>query len=188
MDAALDLGIDSRRIYATGLSNGGWMAARLAMERSDMIAAIATVACAPEVPDPLPARLVPWLHFHGDADEHVPLGGGVGKRSQTGAYYAPAEPLLSRWAAAAGCGGPATQRLEPANPEDPTRVEVIRWRGEREYEIEFIKIHGHGHTWPGVDNPWEGMHGDYGALGPATHQLHASDWAWGFFQRHILPE
>jgi polyhydroxybutyrate depolymerase len=36
--------VDRRRIYATGLSNGGMMAHRLAAEAAELIAAVAPVA------------------------------------------------------------------------------------------------------------------------------------------------
>lgn len=68
------------RIYATGWSQGGMMAYRLACEASDMIAAIAPVAggvvegsegrCEPD-------REVPVVSFRGDTDAVVPYGGGL---------------------------------------------------------------------------------------------------------------
>jgi polyhydroxybutyrate depolymerase len=67
------LNIDPDGIYATGFSNGGGMAHRLACDLSDTIAAIGPVAgayllderCAPERP-------VPVIAFHGTADPIVP--------------------------------------------------------------------------------------------------------------------
>jgi polyhydroxybutyrate depolymerase len=43
--------IDSRRIYATGLSNGGMMSYRLVCEAGDLFAAIAPVSATQTLPD-----------------------------------------------------------------------------------------------------------------------------------------
>ncbi|KAF0195712.1 MAG: hypothetical protein FD166_2885, partial [Bacteroidetes bacterium] len=76
--------IDYERVYATGLSNGGFMSYRLACELGNRIAAIAPVAgtmtdesllaCAPQ-------RMMPVLHIHGTADLIVNYNGGFGIRS-----------------------------------------------------------------------------------------------------------
>ncbi|WP_295457477.1 PHB depolymerase family esterase [uncultured Thiodictyon sp.] len=73
------LNIDRNRIYATGMTNGGMMAYRLACEMADTFQAIAAVAgtdntmhCAPKVP-------VSILHIHARNDDHVFYGGGAGK-------------------------------------------------------------------------------------------------------------
>jgi polyhydroxybutyrate depolymerase len=73
-----DYKIDPKRIYATGISNGGMMAYRLACELSEKIAAIAPVAAAPMISPCLPKRKVPVLHLHGKKDPCVPYGGGEG--------------------------------------------------------------------------------------------------------------
>lgn len=67
--------VDPRRIYATGISNGGMMCYRLAVESSDHIAAIGPVAgTMAEITQP-PARPVPVIHFHGTADTVLPPTG-----------------------------------------------------------------------------------------------------------------
>lgn len=74
--------IDTKRVYATGFSNGGFMAYRLGCERPDRIAAIAVVggsldldiascAAAPN------GRKLPLVQFHGNNDPKVPLGGAT---------------------------------------------------------------------------------------------------------------
>jgi polyhydroxybutyrate depolymerase len=82
-------GIDRRRIYATGFSNGGFMVNRLACEASELFAAVASVSgiLAPRnnpVMDPngtagnftcTPGRPVPVLHVHGTEDPLVDYNG-----------------------------------------------------------------------------------------------------------------
>src|SRR5436190_544231 len=74
-DLATVASVDPKRIYATGISNGGMMCYRLASELSDRIAAIAPVAGTMAVPEPKLKRPVPVLHFHGTADKLVPYTG-----------------------------------------------------------------------------------------------------------------
>ena len=70
--------IDFKRLYATGISNGGHMALRLAAEASGKFAAVAAVAAAN--PDPIfprePDHAVSVLLMNGTKDRFVPYGGG----------------------------------------------------------------------------------------------------------------
>ncbi|GLI28523.1 hypothetical protein ARHIZOSPH14_27650 [Agromyces rhizosphaerae] len=78
--AASDLGIDTSRVYATGLSNGGHMAIRLGAERPDLISGVAAFAAA----QPAPANdtcewsgeAVPTMFVLGTADPINPYEGG----------------------------------------------------------------------------------------------------------------
>jgi len=70
--------IDTSRIYATGMSNGGFMAYRLACELSDRIAAIAPVAASLTIEPCNPSRPVPVVHYHSKADASILHQGGIG--------------------------------------------------------------------------------------------------------------
>ncbi len=71
--------VDKSRIYATGMSNGGFFSHHLGCELSDRIAAIAPVAGVSGFPASTctPKRAVPVLQFHGTWDPLVPYEGGV---------------------------------------------------------------------------------------------------------------
>ena len=79
--------VDTRRIYATGMSNGAIMAYRLAAELSDRIAAIAPVSGAVGTEISQSKRPVSVLHFHGTMDEYIPFQGGKGKKSISGTQF-----------------------------------------------------------------------------------------------------
>ena len=74
-DLATVVNVDPKRVYVTGMSNGGMMCYRLAAELSDRIAAIAPVAGTMAIDNYHPKRPVPVMHFHGTADKLVPFGG-----------------------------------------------------------------------------------------------------------------
>lgn len=67
--------IDLNRIFASGHSNGGGMANRLACELADRIAAIGTVSGAYQSAGCFPARPIPVFAIHGTADPIVPYEG-----------------------------------------------------------------------------------------------------------------
>ncbi len=68
--------IDPKRIYATGLSNGGMMTYKLGCELSDKLAAIAPVAGALNDPQCKPKAPLSVIAFHGTSDLHVLYQGG----------------------------------------------------------------------------------------------------------------
>lgn len=73
--------IDRERVFATGMSNGAMMSYRIAVERPDLVRAIAPVAGArmtQHLDAPLPTAPVSILAIHGLLDENVPFEGGLG--------------------------------------------------------------------------------------------------------------
>lgn len=100
---ASELPIDRDRVYATGHSNGGMMAQRLACDRADLIAAIAVysgplqTSCAPSEP-------ISVLNIHGDSDQNILIGGGNGPRAVSNTDYTSLADTASTWVALNGCG------------------------------------------------------------------------------------
>ena len=74
--------VDRSRIYATGMSNGGFMTGRLACDLSDRIAAVAIVGASISenvAADCHPAKPVSALIIQGSEDPLVPFGGALGR-------------------------------------------------------------------------------------------------------------
>lgn len=73
-----DYCIDTRRVWATGFSNGAMLTHRLACDLADRIAAIAPVSGTIAIPASSchPSRPIAVLTSHGTADTRVPWGGG----------------------------------------------------------------------------------------------------------------
>ncbi|HEX6026364.1 MAG TPA: hypothetical protein VFZ00_30495 [Solirubrobacter sp.] len=67
----LDPLVDDRRVYASGFSNGAEFTARLAIERSDALAAAAYSAGGVYAQRPLPARRIPLWMTAGSRDDRI---------------------------------------------------------------------------------------------------------------------
>ena len=111
------LNIDRQRIYLVGTSNGGMLAYRYAAERSDTVAAIATVAASiggrasagdPVWAIPEPAQPVPLITFHGRDDQVVPFEGGISPRNKGEREYFSVEQSMSFWTRHNKCKEPPT--------------------------------------------------------------------------------
>lgn len=175
------LPVDPRRVFATGLSNGGMMCYRLAAELSDRIAAIAPVAGTMTVPDPHPTRPVSVLHFHGTEDRLVPFGGSA-SRGLRGIRLASVDDSIQAWRRINGCPDLPVVSEEPDRAADGTRVRRKTYSpGKDGTEVVLIEIEGGGHTWPGQKPP-------VGFLGRSTLDVSANDLLWEFFCKHPLPE
>jgi polyhydroxybutyrate depolymerase len=98
--------VDPKRIFVMGHSNGGFMAYRLACDRSTRIAGIASFAGA-MWKDPSqcrPSQPVAVLQVHGDLDAVISYNGGV---IGTTAYPS-AHETVADWAMFNGCTGSLT--------------------------------------------------------------------------------
>jgi polyhydroxybutyrate depolymerase len=103
-DMAKRYHVDAKRVYLVGHSNGGFMAHRMACDRSHKIAAIVSLAGA-QWNDPSKcqsAEAVAVMEMHGDADELIYYGGGL---DTGGAAYPSAATTVATWAAKNGCTG-----------------------------------------------------------------------------------
>ncbi len=172
--------IDPKRVYATGMSNGGIMAYRLASELSDRIAAIAPVSGPMGTETCHPKRPVSVLHFHGTDDEFAPFKGGRGPRSVAGIDFYSVDHSIRAWIKANGCPETPVTVQEPDRAQDGTSITRQTYGPGREgSEVVLITIKGAGHTWPG-QQPLVKF------LGKATKNLSANDVMWEFFQRHPM--
>ncbi len=165
---------DRHRVYATGLSNGGMMAYRLACEMTDQLAAIAPVAGALNVAECRPTVPMPVMIFHGTADQHVLYEGGQPRRQADWSHPRTdrsVEQARDFWVTYNRCTTP---------PKTTTVGHVVRQAYTdcaADSEVEVVTILGGGHAWPGGLAGWRG--GD-----PPTREISANDLMWEFFRRH----
>jgi len=167
--------VDDKRIYVTGMSNGGMMTHRLGVELSNRIAAIAPVVATVFGDEHKPEHPVSALMINGLLDENVPYAGGApGGRGRNAWDGAPVKPTLDQgafWAQANGC---ATSYRE----EDTAQIRW-RYRCPAGRDVELLVVKDNGHAWPG------GEPGSRRGDKPST-SLHATDVIWEFFKSHPL--
>ena len=96
--------VDGRRVFATGLSNGGYLSYRLACEAADLFTAIAPGAGGISGIECRPGRPISVLDIHGTSDRFVP--------------YSLQAPSQATIAAANGCS--AATRRPPCPPAAAT--------------------------------------------------------------------
>ena len=176
-DLATMINVDTRQVYATGISNGGMMCYRLAAELSDRIAAIAPVAGAMAIDDANPNRPVSVMHFHGKADGIVPFD-GPNKSTPRFLTFKSVEKSIEIWRKIDECPEEPTITDFPDKSNDGTSAQQKAYGpGKEDTEVILIEIEGGGHTWPG--------HKSYvGLTGKSTKDISANDLMWDFFQKH----
>ncbi|GAB7145032.1 extracellular catalytic domain type 1 short-chain-length polyhydroxyalkanoate depolymerase [Mycobacterium riyadhense] len=145
-----EFGVPAGHVFATGMSNGGFMSNRLACDRADVFAAIAPVSGTLGVGVACnPTRPVSVLDAHGTADPIVPFNGGK-VRGRGGVSQAiSATSVVDRWRAIDGCqGDPSAVDLPSAG--DGTLVRRFDSAAcTAGTEVAFYQIDNGGHTWPG---------------------------------------
>ena len=167
-----DFPIDTDRIYATGMSNGGFMSYRLACELSHRIAAIAPVAASMSMVNCSPDRMVPVLDFHSYLDFNVPIEGGFGIGPSTH-YSSPLDSVMNVWSDLNAC------QNENDTIISNNQFTHIAWTNcACNYQVEQYITEDGGHSWPG---------GQPTPLGdPGSNYINANDVMWEFFERYSL--
>lgn len=169
-------GIDPKRVYACGLSNGGYMSHRLACELSDKVAAIAAVAGC--LTDSMAyycnaTRKVPVMQIHGTADPIVPYTGAVASLST--------EETVAFWASFDLCGTTSdTTNLPNTDATDGCTVQKIDYPNCADNSrVLLYKIINGGHTWPNgtINVPTNGN---------TDRDIDANTEIWNFFKQYTL--
>lgn len=186
VEAMLDLliaeyGVDPKRVYATGLSNGGILSYRLANELADRIAAIAPVGGTMGTETCNPSRPVPVMHIHGTDDRFLSYEGGPGPNSVSKVDFYSVDHTIAAWVKANGCKPEPKVEELPDTSEDGCRVQRITYEAREKggAGVVLIRIENGGHTWPGGPvSP--------AFLGTLCRDVNANDLMWDFFKRHSL--
>jgi polyhydroxybutyrate depolymerase len=139
--------IDQNRIYSAGMSNGGFMSYHLACFLSSRITAVASVTgsmtiAAYNTCDPV--QPVPVMQVHGTLDAIVPYNGSF--------FFVPVETLVDFWVEHNNCDPEAViiQIPDIDSTDGCTAEQFIFLNGDHGSSVEFFKITGGGHSWPGA--------------------------------------
>lgn len=163
--------IDTARVYATGMSNGGFLSHRLACEAADVIAAAAPVAAVLGIDEAAcnPTRPIPIMQFNGTADPLVAYEGGGLEDSPS------AQESIDGWIARNGCGGEPDVSYQNGAATCETVGDC-----EGDVSVTLCSIEGAGHCWPG--QPCR-----LGFVGEPTYDIDANEAMWELFSTVKLP-
>lgn len=171
-EVASEIEVDRSRVFASGHSNGGIMAYRLACDASSTFVAIGVVAGSLGVEDCDPDRPVSVLHIHGTADENHPFEGGIGPKSVQSNEFNPVMAGVEKWVSLDGCA--PDPRVERSGA-----VETTAWLGCRAgTRIELVLIDKAPHAWPGGSVLAPEVQGEPSQALDATREI------WEFFENN----
>lgn len=166
--------IDTARVYATGMSNGGFLSHRLACEAADVIAAAAPVAAVLGIDESecMPSRPISIIHLHGTADPLVAYEGGGVPGSPSAAES------IEGWRMRNGCTGDPRITYENGAATCETVDDC-----DGGVSVTLCSIEGAGHCWPGQPCPER-----LGSLvGEPTFDIDANEVIWDVFSQTALP-
>lgn len=169
--------VDAERVYATGMSNGGFMSGRLACELSERIAAVGIVgaslsesvakSCQPQKP-------VSILIMQGTEDPLVPLAGGGGGTILSH------DDAVRKFVEVDQCRMEPKKEHIPDKTGDGTSIDVIVYQPCADgSEVRGYIVNEGGHTWPGGRQYLPAA-----IIGKTTHNLNGSEVIWDFLSRH----
>lgn len=163
--------IDKKRVYVTGMSNGGMLAYRLAAELPGKIAAIAPVSSTMVYhPSTGQSRPVPILHLHSYQDRIVPYAGGS---DQLGYYFPPVDSVLRVWAQRNNC------TPEPTVLVSDGQYTQMQWtNAQGNVMIMHYVTQDGSHAWP--------MALYARPRNPASQAINANELIWDFFSQYKL--
>lgn len=176
-DLIARFGVEERRIYVTGFSNGASMTFRVGAELSQRIAAIAPVSGHLWLKNPKLARPVPMIYIIGTQDPLNPLEGGEVKTpwGNTETKRPIRESILA-WAKL------LDSPLEPKVIYDQDGVKAQSYGpGKEDAEVVFYTIEGMGHAWPGGKPVLSEK-----IAGKPSDKIKAVDVIWDFFEDRSL--
>jgi polyhydroxybutyrate depolymerase len=167
-EVSTHLNVDERKVFATGLSNGGYMSYRLACEAADVFTAIAPgsgglrgIACNP-------VRPISVLDIHGTNDNLV--------------AYSLQATSMAAVATANGCAATTRPAITPASGGDTS---CVTYDGcPSGIEVTGCTVQGGGHAWFGDPTCGTGAPGvGCGFVGANSTFLNNTDAVWSFFSR-----
>jgi len=179
---------DPKRIYITGLSNGGAMTMTMICARAELFAAAASVIF--NLTDDMaqachPAKQVPMLMINGTADPLIPFEGGRGSSRFARPGFWSAMKTFDFWRHVNGCDAQQTDvaELEHRDPSDPTSVTRISARRASGRDVLLYRVNKGGHRMPGgfPDARFPRIVGLL--LGPQNRDIDGAEVIWEFFRK-----
>ena len=171
-------GLDTSRVVATGISNGGILTELLGCSLADRLIGIVPVAglmrrntsttCSP-------ARPISVFGIHGTSDPIADYHGVPGADG-----FLSFTETLAFWARLDGCSKTATTTSLADSAHDNTSVTTLSYSscGSGSEVVGFV-VNGGGHAWPGGEPV-----GSAEDMGVTSQQFDTGEVIWSFLDRH----
>jgi polyhydroxybutyrate depolymerase len=175
--------VDASRVYALGLSEGGFMSMRVACNLGDRFAAVATVGAAmPKTMTCLPPRPVPVVMINGTSDPVVPYGGGTEHNLSLNTLSV--EDSAKAWARIDRCADKPEKSKLPEKAKGGMETKVDTYGScHEDAQVVLYSVKGAGNTWPGGEQ-YEAEN----AIGKTSQDIVANDVIWNFLATKKLAE
>ncbi|MHA7875449.1 CE1 family esterase [Roseivivax sp.] len=186
-DLRARFGLDTGRMFAAGVSNGGMFTQRLACEAPDLFRGYGVVVA--NMPADLasrcaPGRAQPMIFFQATDDRLMPWQGGeianiailgIG----TGGRVLSAIETQEFWIRVNNCGGGSGGSVRD-DANDGTKAQLITYNCAGGAALRFWVLEGAGHNWPG------GTRSGGRIAGNISREVAATDAMLSFFARYGL--
>lgn len=174
--------IDRKRVFACGISNGGFFAQYLAVRAPGLLAGVGSVAAT--VHEPMYKKMlvpepVPIVFILGKDDPVIPFAGGeIELARRKAGLVVSAEESLNYWVSANHADPHCIElELPVLEPDDPTRVlKRVYVPSNNGKPVAAYIVEGGGHAWP---MGWQYYRERY--IGTTSRQLNASQAILDFF-------
>jgi polyhydroxybutyrate depolymerase len=177
-EVAATHGLDTARVFSTGLSNGGHMSIRLAEEVPERIAGFAAVAAADSAASECASAqaAVPALFMNGSSDGLMPFDGGA---MANGAMVFSSEETIARWVERNGAGEATVTEIDDLDLDDGSTVTVTRHAaGESGAPVVFYAVDGGGHNEPSISQQLDDLPP---RRAPQNRDIEMAEEVWNFF-------
>lgn len=173
---------DPKRIFATGISNGGFMSFRISRDLADQVKAVVPVcATIPLATKDAHLKSPPMnvMLINGTADPLVPYDGGEVKvLARKRGKIISTDETVKIFIKRNDCPDkPQVTKLKDQDPDDGTsavRYEYTNYKTNN--KVVLLKVTGGGHTWPGG---WQYMRERF--IGRTSRDFNGCDEIWSFF-------
>ena len=177
--------VNSNRVYAVGISNGGFMCQRLAVEKADKFAAVASIAASLPLcwKNSSPGK-ISILLINGTADPLVPYNGGTvtirifGVKINRGKILS-TDKTVNFWLKHNKINTlPVISDIEDKVSSDDCHAVRFDWREPKSgRRVSLIKVINGGHTWPGTHKKLPKR-----IVGNVCDDFNATEVVWLFFE------
>jgi len=179
-----NLSVNSRRIYVTGASNGGFMSFRAAIELQNKVAAIAPFIANNPVNSECPtASPIPVMITVGTEDPLTPFEGG--EVAGSGSFVVSADSTRNFWVELNGITSePSTTTFPDIVPDDESVVvEELFENADGTLAVRYLRMVGAGHSMPSTTRELRPAVEAF--LGPQNNDIEGAEQAWLFMSQFI---